>query len=134
MEFSNGKEKMCKILAKNNLINITWTCPLNVFPSGNSYDICSTIWKRIYKNITLWLCHLKVLMLACDNVDTFNIFTIYIFQVRKTNYLIFFWYVNGNIIYGNVTLTYSHEKKLQHVSKFSDRSIFKNSLTMLLLP
>ena len=81
MEFSNGKEKICKILAKNNLINITWTCPLKVFPSENSYDICSKIWKRIYKNITLWLCHLKVLMLACDNVDTFNIFTIYLFQV-----------------------------------------------------
>ena len=43
-----------KFLQKRNSINITWTCHLNVFPSGKRCDICLAIWKEISKNMTLW--------------------------------------------------------------------------------
>ena len=74
---------------KKKFINITWTCHCKVFPSGKRYNICLAIWKETFKNMTLWFCHIKILIMACDNIDIFNIFLIHIFDVQTTNYLIF---------------------------------------------
>ena len=78
-EFSNWKFNICKIGTKR-IYHITGTYHLKVFSSRNIYDTWPTIWTQIFKNIPLWLCHLKVLRLACNNIDKFNIFSIYIFH------------------------------------------------------
>ena len=106
MEFSNGKYKICKILAKNKFdkYNLHMS-PSGIFKRKQLWYMLNNLAIKVFKNITLWLCHLKISILACDNIGTVNIYIyiyiyIFIFHVWKTNYLIFFWLLNINISLG----------------------------------
>ena len=84
-----------------NLINITWTCHLKVFPRERGMIYNQQFGRKFLKishcglspwglNAGMWQ---YILIQFLCNIYIY----IYIFHVSRTNYLIFFWQVNGNI-------------------------------------
>ena len=63
-----------ELLLKINLTSLTWKCRLKVLPRRNSYDKLNIFETHNFLNMIFWLCQLRVLLLACDNIDIFNIF------------------------------------------------------------
>ena len=81
MELPNAKSNICKTLAKNRFDKFDLECRLTVLPRGNSYDKLNIFETHNFLNMILWMCLLKVLALACGNIDIINIFQ-YIFFMR----------------------------------------------------
>ena len=134
MEFWNKKDNICKILKKKNKIPQTSLghVALRCFQVETAVMYAQQFGH--IKNIKLWLCHQKVLILACHIIDTisFQYMYKYLFHVWRTNYLI--------DLHKNISLrqcccnTFSCKKNQRLASSSYYTSIFEKAQTILMLP